>query len=256
MNDPHVVALIYQIEQGWSVDYSRAEPLDHEESGFRIKVKNGRVRFEFKDHYATRAKARKAIEDYIRNWEFVARLERGANCFKLKFESAEVIDRKPHTIPGVACAPATISSGVPTISARATVDPIRPSAYPSPPSGVSLSSDVESMNTRYMDYRQGREPLASMAYFCLTVLVDSMGRKVAAKRYQVERDILDLIGFLSSKKGGPQARKAGGTTHDLTDQERHFLEEATKSMIYRVAEKAHNPDSDLPKITLSNLPRV
>ena len=256
MNDPHVVALIYQIEQARSVDYSRAEPIDHEEAGFRIKVKNDRVRFEFKEHYATRAKARKAIEDYIRTWEFVACLERGANCFKLKFESAEVIDRKPRTIPGVADVSATIRTGALTISARATADPIRPSAYPSPPSGVRMSSDIESMNTRYMDYRQGREPLASMAYFCLTVLVDSMGRKVASKRYQVERDILDIIGFLSSKKGGPQARKAGGTTHDLTDQERHFLEEATKAMIYRAAEKAHNPDSDLPKITLSDLPPV
>lgn len=253
MNDPHVVALIYQIEHGSSVNYSGAEPLDHEEAGFRIRVKNDRARFEFKEHYATKESARKAIEEYIRNWEFVANLQKGPNCFKLKFDSAEIIDRKPSTMPGTVDVSITVRAGVPTVSIRATADA---RSYPPPPSGVSLSRDVKTMHSRYMDYLQGREHLATMAYFCLTVLVGSMGRKVAAKRHQVEKSILDMIGCLSSKKGGRQARKAGGTVHDLTDRERRFLEEATKVMIYRAAEKAQNPDSDLPKITLSDLPLV
>lgn len=92
MNDPHVVALIYQIEHGRSVDYSKAKLLDHEAAGFRIKVMEGSVRFEFKDHYATEEAGREVLEDYIREWEFVAGLRRGPNCFKLKFDRAEISD--------------------------------------------------------------------------------------------------------------------------------------------------------------------
>ena len=34
MNDPHVVALIYQIEHGHAVDYGEAKSMDHEEPDF------------------------------------------------------------------------------------------------------------------------------------------------------------------------------------------------------------------------------
>ena len=68
MNDPHVVALLYNIEHSPSVDYSKAEPIDHEETDFRVKAEKDQVRFEFKKHYAMEDAARKAIEGYIRSW--------------------------------------------------------------------------------------------------------------------------------------------------------------------------------------------
>ena len=49
MNDPHVVALLYQIEHGRGVDYGEAEPIDHEERDFRVEIVNEQVRFEFSD---------------------------------------------------------------------------------------------------------------------------------------------------------------------------------------------------------------
>ena len=49
MNDPRVVALHYRIEHESSVDYSNAEPVDHEEEGFRIRIEERRVCFEMKD---------------------------------------------------------------------------------------------------------------------------------------------------------------------------------------------------------------
>ena len=45
MNDPRVVALHYRIEHESSVDYSKAEPVDHEEEGFRIRIEEGRACF-------------------------------------------------------------------------------------------------------------------------------------------------------------------------------------------------------------------
>ena len=250
MNDPHVVALIYQIEHGRSVDYSKAKLLDHGAAEFRIKVKDSSVHFEFKDHYATKEAAREVLEDYIREWEFVAGLRRGPNCFKLKFDRAEIMDRKPTPTPGVVNISGTIRSGVPTFSARAT---IMLRSYPPPPSGIKITPDVQTMWDRYMGYRQGREPLASMAYFCLDTLEDPEGKRAAADKYQISSNVLKKIRRLSSTRGGQQARKASGMVRDLTNQEHRFLEEAIKALIYRVAETAHNPNSDLRKISLSDI---
>lgn len=122
------------------------------------------------------------------------------------------------------------------------------------------------MFDRYMNYRQKREPLPGTAYFCLTVLEnmaegkkrDGEGKRKAASRYfQIDEEVLKKIGRLSSTKGGPAgARKSEGVSHDLTNEERRFLEEAVEKMIRRAAEKAHSPDADLPKIKLSDLPPV
>ena len=58
MNDPHVVALHYRIEHGPDViDWSRTDPLDKEEPGFRIQTENGRVRFELKQRYPSEKEA-------------------------------------------------------------------------------------------------------------------------------------------------------------------------------------------------------
>ena len=248
MNDPHVVALLYTIEHGRSVDYSKAKPLDHEETSFCVKIDNKQVRFEFKEHYATQDDARKAIEDYIRTWEFDAGLRMGPNSFKLKFDRAQIEDRNP--TPGVVELSAHIRAGVPTITATLTVVP---PCYPPPPSEVMLTPDVQTMYDRYMGYLQGKEPLTSMAYFCLTVLQHPNGRSDAASRYGITLEVFNKIGYLSSKKGGRRARRAHGKDNDLTGQDRRFLKEAIKVVIRRAAETAHGPDRDLPEISLSDL---
>ena len=98
MDDPTVVALVYQLERGPSVDYSRAKPLCLEEPGFGVRVKDERVRFEFRDHHATEQAARQAIADYIRAWEFSVGLRQGLNRFSLRFVRSEIEDRNPPPI--------------------------------------------------------------------------------------------------------------------------------------------------------------
>ena len=255
MNDPRVVALLYKIEHGRSVDYREAEPMDHEEAGFRVKIAKQQVRFEFKEHYATEDAARGAIEDYMRAWKFDAGLRGGPNYFKLEFDHAQIEDRNPPPEPGMTKISLHARAGMPTMTATLTV---MPPCYPPPPSGIMLTPDVQTMYDRYMGYRQGKELLAGMAYFCLTILELSTKeernrRKMASKMYGIELGVLDKIGCLSSERGGQQARKASGKDNDLTAQDRHFLEEAIKVVIRRAAEKAHDPDGDLPEISLSDI---
>ena len=257
MNDPHVVALNYRVDHGATIDYSRAEPLEREEPGFRVTVRDRKVRFELKEHYATEEQAREAIAEYIRVWEFDATLKHGnSESFRLVFETPEIIDRRP--TPGrtsmAGRLTAEFSTGTPTLQ-------VQPPAYPEPPSDIALNPDVRTMHQRYLGYRSGREPLAGMANFCLTVLEASTGKRhgsrpAAARMYNVDNRILAKIGELSAHRGGADARKATGVAMEFSPQERHFLDRALKTIIRRVAEREHTPESDLPKISWSDLPPI
>ena len=179
MNDPHVVALIYRIAHGDTIDYSQARRLEVDEPRFRLTVEERQARFELKAHHATEEQARDEIADYIRTWEFDATLKRGnPDAFRLEFEKAEVIDRNP--TPGVVRLSARFEAQG-TGSARIT---LRVPEYPAPPTDIALDPDAETMHQRYLRHRQGGEPLPAMAYFCLTVLeLAAGGRK--GRRQQV-----------------------------------------------------------------------
>ena len=264
MNDPHVVALHYRVNHGPTIDYSEAETLDREESGFRLSVEDRKVKFELKEHFATEEQAKEALTKYIREWEFDATLKYGnSDSFRLVFEKAEIIDRNP-------------TPGEVRISARLEVTAAMGSAtlttvvreYPSPPSDIVLNPDAETMHQRYLGYRGKHELLPSVAYFCLSMLEDppaqqsserrklSSKRKVAAEKFGIDELVLNEIGHLSTLRGEGEARKRGGTTQPLTPKERHFLDRALKAIIRRVAERAHTPGGDLPKISWSDLPSL
>ena len=253
-----MVALIYRVEHGDGVTWNHAEPLVDPETPeeFRLKVKDKKARFELKVHYAKESEARKAIENYIRIWEFDVCLERDTpDFFRLKFHKAEIVDRNP--TPGTTRLRGCLS-GVASGSASLMLGPSR---YPLPPADICLDDrldlDVQTMYQRYMGYRRKREPLPSMAYFCLTVLeMKEGGRLEAAKKYQIGGHVLAKVGKLSSHKGGLAARKAEGVGTEMTESDRRFLEQAIRKIIRRVAEKTHKPDRSLPKISLSDFPRT
>ena len=253
MNDPHVVALIYQVRHGNSVDYSQAEPFTKDESEFRLNIEENQARFEFKRHYATEAEAKEALQNYIRNWEFDASFRHGPDYFRLEYSRPEIIDRNPtpkittaHALPITAHVSISKASGISF-----------PPAYPLPPSDINLDLDVETMYQRYMEYLKGREKLTSMAQFCLTLLRRSKGSlKETAREYGIQLKVLSTIGDLCANKGGPkEARKAHGIDNPLSTSETHFLEEAIKRIIRRAAEKLGDPYTTLPKITLQDLPQ-
>ncbi len=285
MNDPHVVALFYNIKHKKSVDYSKAEPLEREKEDFTIKIENDKACFTMKAHYATEEEARKAVEEYIQVWELDAALQEGPNAFTLEFSCPKIEDRNP--LP-VRRAPGDIEatyaySPQPRMEGKLCVTHLY-SSYPPPPSGMKITPDVRSMYDRLMGHLSDKEPLASMAYFCLTVLEASTGdrckkakdaehkrskgemygvelasvvcprvvpsrRATAAEMYRIELAVLKKTGHLSSVKG---ARKASGQ-ETLKDPEDRFLKEAIKALIHRAAEVAYGPVSRLPEIKLTDL---
>ncbi len=157
MNDPHVVALIYEVNHRESVNYDEAEPLvSWKKNAFRLKVKDKKASFYLKYHYATESEARKAIEEYIRNWEFDGCLQGGPDCNRLEFESADIKDRDPPPpTPGIVNIGVTLVRSGGTVSVAVSKGV---TSYPSPPTDVSVTPDVQTMYDRYMGSRRGHEP--------------------------------------------------------------------------------------------------
>ena len=263
MNDPHVEAIHYFIEHDDSVDYSDVAPLVYEDELFCIQADKVAVIFEPKNHYATEEEAKSTVEGFVRRWEFEAALRAGSARFKLIYAGVDIIDRNPPLAPpGVVPISATFHCRV----AKAQVRVAKVLAeHPVPPSGRAIEPDDPNallMLSRLDRYRQGREPLAGVAYLCLTVLEHSASqvaggkgreRKLAANHYQIEIGVLERVGGLSSMKGGSVARKAEGRSDAFTQEETRFLEAAVAAFTRRVAEKAADPSGSLPVIAMADL---
>ena len=249
MNDPHVSALHYRVCHNESVDYSEAKPLVFDQPSFRVEVKDRKARFELKQHYASEDEARKLIDPFVKNWEFDAGLRRAPGFFRLEFDRAEIIDRSP--TKGVLHVSWSIRAGSPTVSVKAQVQPM---TYPTAPSEINSDHpDVQTLYQRYESFCQGKEPLTSFAYFCLTMVEQSVGpgkglRQKAANVYGFGMPVLNKIASLSSTKGGSQARKALGANAPLAQDECRFLKRAIVRLILRVAEH-HRGASGLRQIS-------
>ena len=253
MNDPHVVALLYDFVPEPSDDYSEAEPLRHEEAAFDLSVAEGIARFDMKEHFATEEEARRVVDRFVRKWRLYVRLQPTRRSFELKFNRPIIEDRDP--TPGVVSLVGGLRAEL-RIEGSLTIGVHE---YPSPPqSPLMITPDVQSMHDRFVGHLEGKEPLPSMAYFCLNVLERSAGasgkkRQRAANKYAVEEDVLDEIGRLTSRKGGAQARKGEGLGADLEATEVRFLKRAVGAIILRMAEMAADPDRDYPVIGMSDL---
>lgn len=150
--------------------------------------------------------------------------------------------------------------GIPTVVSR---EP----HYPESPGAFAASPVVEFMLERYKQYIAGREPLLAMAYVCLTRLTfdfrhaSGKGNVIhkLAHEYAVEDEILDELGRLSSTLGDETgARKVHSDSRSRapTDNERRWIERCVLALIRRAGEYAADPQNALPKITMSDLPRL
>ena len=257
MPDQYVKALAYDIRHAAWIDYGNTQPATITTEDFDVRVADGEATFEFKTKdLETEAQALEAVSDFISQWEFSASLQLGPEAFTLRSPRAEFKEQNP--VPGMAQLRGNASTGPVRSEGDLTVT-THPPSYPEPPStGIKITPDVQAMFDRYVDCLNGQGRLDSMAYFCLTVLQAAASREPgfgrsrwkASKAYGVSRAVLTKVAKLSSGHG----RKADGKDKPLNDGECRFLQEATESIIRRMAENAFSPDTDLPEITMADLP--
>jgi hypothetical protein len=258
MNDPRVSVLVYRVRHDETVNYDKASPLAYETANFKVSVNGSDARFAMKEHFATVDQALEVVWPFIRQWEFAVALDRGPGEFELVFLDAVVEDRKP--------TPSVVDvARQETVKVGDSFSPVLGrSSYPEPPTNVAVDADVEAMALHYSRYRKRKETLAAMAYFCLTVLERATGaprggqrRRLAMQgKFGIEVTVANTLGDLTSEKGGAEARKDDGRSHEFTADERTWIEQATKRMIRRAAEVAYDPAAAASQITMGDLPKL
>lgn len=262
MNDPHVDSLRYRLKTDKSLEFADPPPLTTETSNLRLRLERNVVTVWPKTHYSSAEDAQEAVEPYLRAWEISEAVRRGRQKFRFEYQSAEVVDRAPSS--DIARTARHVVSNFDTVrSISRAVE--RSSSYPGPPQSFVVSPDVDTMWQRYEQCVQGREPLLSMAYFCLTVLETSArsvpgkgnNRDKALRIYAIQDKVLDKLGELTARLGDDgTARKAGGAGRPLTSSEGDWIERCVRALIRRVGERAADPQGQFDRITMADLPKL
>lgn len=253
--DFHVVSLSYRLRPSDQVTYVSPAPVEFETEEVRFRLAEGKLACEMKIHISRAEEARAVVERVLRAWEVDADLRWNRSGLRFEFDAADIVDRSPCP-PGVVRGHAHVLLGVAAISMVGTVSAhVTRAHYPEPPGAFRLNPDAESIWLRYQGYLGGREPLLSMAYFCLTVLeANAGGRAPAARTYGIEEALLSKVGELTSCRGDRlSARKATAEpAQPLASPEIAWLEAAVKTLIWRLGDIRRT--TALPLITLADLP--
>ncbi len=255
MTDPHVEALRYNLVPREGTSYREGvAPVERDLGAFRIRLADGLLTVTIRDHYASTAEAEAAVQPYLDAWRVAAALENGRPQFDFEYVDADVVDRD--TASGDVIVMSRVAASV------AIALPGRPAiehgSYPELPDDFALDLDTETLWHRWQGYVHGREPLQTMAYFCLTVLTMHGKDSGAAARFSVSTGVLSKLRHLSTETGDPRrtARKATAKLRPITGPERAWLEAAVKALIRRAGEVAAAPEATRPKLTVSDLRRV
>ena len=266
MNNQRVKTLYYRLIPAKNVNYKKAQPIFEDTDDFRMSIDDDNAIFEMKKCYATVDEARGIVDNYLYQWEILIGLEHAPDDLIFKFQRADIIDKQISTndkhIINVDSAHHIIFSDEVTVN-------VSYGKYPNRPKFFSMSPDVRTMYFRYKEYKQGREPLTSMAYMCLTIFQTSVRelegpkkksnlREKAACCYKIDKKVLDKIGELTSKGNEKEARKFDTKNKGfipLTPQEKEWIEKAVKILIRRAGEWAYD-STILQQITMDDLPNL
>jgi hypothetical protein len=259
VNDPHVAAVIYAVGADGATKYENASPLAVEHHLGRIVIKDDKLRFEPKRHFATEQEAIEAVGPFLQAWEAHAALQaRVPGLLRFRFEKAEIIDRNP--LPPDPSNPEPVRVQLRAkLSIRGEIGIVTPSqtlhAYPPPPTAFQCSPEFDDAFARWRHYKSGLDSLQGASYYILSILERSSQstnqRRAAAAKYAIDYKVLSKVGELVSERGdATTARKF--VQVDLTPDERHWLAEATLLMIRRLGESAAG--DALTTVTLQQLP--
>jgi len=254
MRDPHVVTLHYRVVTDPLFEFKDPPPIEHEEAAFRLRLEDGKLRVEMKNHHATTESAREVVEPLLTTWEIDAALNRGRREMWFEFDRPELIDRSPPA-PGVIEVHETFNVRI-RDEARAK---ITSHSYPKPPTHFLASEDVQTLMVHYDAFVAGRERLVDAAYFCLTLLERRAGgRPEAAREFYIDLEVLRKVGFLTSDQvgDGRTARKLShkSTLRPHTGAEVAWLQAALRALIHRVGAYDFDPAASRKRLAMSDLP--
>lgn len=254
MNDPTVTAIHYRLEFADGVVFSPPEgSLTAEMADFNLLLVGQSITLTPHQHFATREAARAAADPAMRSWAVEMNIRLGFTEAQVKYDRTDLVDRRP--TPGLIVLQAESSVSTWVVADATLVRGLN--RYPPPPDDqFVLSPDVESLWARYVNYKKGREPLLSMAYFTFTMLtLGGSGRPDAATRLNVEESVLRKLSELSSTRGDLMtARKSSPDWRPLSDTENVWLTTAIPRLILQLGYAATGTAPE--RVTMASLPSL
>lgn len=256
--EQRVESLVYRFKSAEGITYKDPPPLEIDQEQWKGRLENDILTCHMKVHYDSVADARKEVESYLRAWEIEAAITCGKGSIAFFYENANIIDLAPRVRGDVVVHPAACEA---VAGAQIGKVVLTLTNYPPPPEVFRVSTDVESLWYRYKGYLDGKEPLLDMAYWLLTMIDAVYGqgkRKAAAHTLNVDSNVLNKLGSLTSTKGDRrEARKfpKGGELQPLRGKERTWIEAVVRRLIHRVGEYAGcDYSSTLPKVGMQDFP--
>lgn len=253
MNDPHVNTLFYSLKTPENTSYKECPPIVHEDTTHKFTLDGDTLVCELKVHFPDVKSARSLIDPELRAWELNAALDNGREEILFEYKNANVIDQNPPASNSVSIIAQSVECTL-KVSADLKIH-VTKSNYPTPPVDFFVSPEVETFWHRYNMYLQGKEPLLSMAYFCLSRLETLAGKmNQIPSTFFIELAVLKKLGYLTSKKGDLKtARKGKGHTFQpLTSDEQKWIESCIKIIIRRLGDTSPSPTM----ITMAHLPQI
>ena len=256
MRDPHVTSLTYVAVSSPTDSFDRAQPIQGKIDSLQFTLEHGLLLITPSTHFPSVEKAREFVDPLLEAWQIDIYLRYGEQVLSFAYETGDLIDRNPPP-PG---SPKIVEIGmaIESDSALSITPLVARARHPEPPVHFRATPTTLTLWHRYQGYKQGREPLPAMAYFCLTVLESSAGsRKDASFAFKISRNVLDRIGELTTERGDRlSARKYGAVAsgRPLAGNEVRWLEEVVKAIIRRMGE-LHALDT-LPQIDMLSLPQL
>lgn len=250
-----VICLYYHVKAKDGLCIKEFEPMEMKCKNFELKLQGEELICKMLDEYTEVEVAKKEVGPYLDSWEDYIFLKYGTNVIEFVYDKAQLcltrsIEGFNQTTTIVERQGHSEFNAMLTIVSNESICMAPPEYFQS-----HEDSDAGILFNRYKDYKNGKEKLPAMAYFCLSLLEKSAGnRKQAAGKYKICSKVLDKLGKLSSTKGNllVDARKAESNMKPLSKKEVEWLEEAIVRIIIQVGEYGHKPSLDL--IDMSILP--
>lgn len=253
MKDPHVESLRYELKTVKDENYN-APPLRLKRDDYELNLDENLLTITFFKHFAEVEKAKEFVESFLQSWEIYCGITYGQTEISFNYKDAKVIDRNPIKVKITEYVETTYD-GNSKISDEVIVSFTR-NKYPEPPLNFKASQDVKTLWDRYQGYKEGKEPLFSMGYFCLTYLESQFkGRDNVSRMLNISTNVLNKLGTLLSRRGADKtARKVTKNLKKSTPKERLWIDQAIRKIIQQLG--IQNSGNKPEKLTMSDLPSL
>jgi hypothetical protein len=217
-----ISTLVYSFDS--TDEYADPKPVEVTNEDATFRLAEGLLTVRLHSPTPTIRRARDLVEPLLRAWEFEGDVRGMPRCFRFAFQRAFLGNSAPDEAlnPPEALQYERTETGPLVIALR---------VYPEAPS-ILLSPEMEAIWKRYKRASLDiGEPLASCAYFALTVLERSAGgRMEAARRFAIEPSVLRKLGELTTLRGDlTTARKAlEPSAMPLSRSERNWIDHVVR----------------------------